>query len=65
MAIAFSDIKSLGNELTPQLSNRHSEQLKSCFAAFKRIEILEESVHNSNFMFENLKLIDKYSIRID
>ena len=65
MAIALNSITDCGNESTPLLRSEDSDQLDPCFAVFKRILFVYAFEPESNRMFENLKLIDKYSIQVD
>ena len=65
MAIALNSIMDRGNESTPLLRSEDSDQLDPCFAVFKRILFVYAFEPESNRMFENLKLIDKYSIQVD
>ena len=65
MAIALCYITDSGNESTSLLSGEDSDQLDPCFAVFKRILFVYAFEPESNRMFENLKLIDKYSIQVD
>ena len=65
MAIALCSITDRGKESTPLLSGEDSDQLDPCFAVFKRIFMVDSLGPESNRMFENLKLIDKFSIQVD